>query len=534
MDNSSGQKTTEVDLTYDMYGDLIGRTVKSYSGGTLTSTTASESVYDLATGQLDLTFNGSGSLTNRYLYGPVVDQVLAQEDVSSVSTPGTTLWLASDNQGSIDDVWEYGVGLVDQISYSDFGAITSQTNSSYAPTFGYDGSYTDPLTGLQWHNDPTSGTTGRWYSTSAQRWMQPDPTGLAPDSNPNRYVGNDPMNETDPSGLAAAPISQAGNAAQIATYADDLGIARQRVSEAYQNAMYYSQNDWFDNARQREAANQALAVGNQMYGQIEALRQYLLTDPSTAAAVLPQRFGDSWQSILQSSGGFNAALTRNGHNILIDDYQRSGTVQQCWNPLETVFIMVAAPAIIAASAASAAATAASTPATEAATIAAPTVIDAGADVAANGGLMSLEGVTSQAYFGAGLSDGGEAVGGNGFNFAADTGAGEQAGLGAGVRSANPTPAAPSATDLLQLNKQLASAEQIGQGGTAMAGAGTNTPIRVANELAAQYGGQAADYAKMGSSSYTASDGVQFETHWYQNVQTGEQFEFKTKITAGAP
>jgi hypothetical protein len=96
------------------------------------------------------------------------------------------------------------------------------------------------------------------------------------------------------------------------------------------------------------------------------------------------------------------------------------------------------------------------------------------------------------------------------------------------------PAAPSATDLLQLNKQLASAEQIGQGGTALAGAGTNTPLRVANELATQYGGQAADYAKMGSTSYTASDGVQFETHWYQNVQTGERFEFKTKITAGAP
>ena len=34
---------------------------------------------------------------------------------------------------------------------------------------------------------------------------------------------------------------------------------------------------------------------------------------------------------------------------------------------------------------------------------------------------------------------------------------------------------------------------------------------------------------MSSSSYTGSDGLQFETHWYENVQTGERVEFKTKF-----
>ena len=82
--------------------------------------------------------------------------------------------------------------------------------SGSAPTFGYDGTWTDPLTGLQCYNTATS----RWYSTSAQRWTHSDPSGLAPDSNPNRYVGNDPVNGTDPTGLAVQQL-QDGNTTQF-------------------------------------------------------------------------------------------------------------------------------------------------------------------------------------------------------------------------------------------------------------------------------------------------------------------------------
>ena len=32
-----------------------------------------------------------------------------------------------------------------------------------------------------------------------------------------------------------------------------------------------------------------------------------------------------------------------------------------------------------------------------------------------------------------------------------------------------------------------------------------------------------------SSSYTAPDGTKFETHWYENVRTGQRVEFKTKL-----
>ncbi|MHC6219219.1 hypothetical protein [Arthrobacter sp. MMS24-S77] len=80
-----------------------------------------------------------------------------------------------------------------------------------------------------------------------------------------------------------------------------------------------------------------------------------------------------------------------------------------------------------------------------------------------------------------------------------------------------------------LGRQLASEQQMGEAGTALAGAGSSGKLRVADRLAIEYGGTAADWAKMGSSSYKGTDGFRMETHWYENVLTGERFEFKTEM-----
>jgi hypothetical protein len=51
-------------------------------------------------------------------------------------------------------------------------------------------------------------------------------------------------------------------------------------------------------------------------------------------------------------------------------------------------------------------------------------------------------------------------------------------------------------------------------------------------LAAKYGGDAADWAKMSSSSHQAAGEARsaaFETHWYENVVTGAKAEYKTVI-----
>jgi hypothetical protein len=90
--------------------------------------------------------------------------------------------------------------------------------------------------------------------------------------------------------------------------------------------------------------------------------------------------------------------------------------------------------------------------------------------------------------------------------------------------------AHSATNLLNLNKSLASAEQMGENGEAIMGAGTNKTLDSANRLANQYGGDSTDWSKTTSSNYQASDGSMVETHWYQNdaINSGK-IEPKTKI-----
>jgi RHS repeat-associated protein len=93
-------------------------------------------------------------------------------------------------------------------------------------------------------------------------------------------------------------------------------------------------------------------------------------------------------------------------------------------------------------------------------------------------------------------------------------------------------AANNAADGLRLNKSLASQSQMSESGTIMAGSGGRVAFRDAQRVAEQYGGNASDWVKKTSSSYTARDGTQFETHWVENIKTGQRVEFKTKFPGG--
>ena len=53
-----------------------------------------------------LEFSGSAmsNLSHRYLWGPEVDQLFADEQVTSLTTAGNTLWALSDHLGTIKDL----------------------------------------------------------------------------------------------------------------------------------------------------------------------------------------------------------------------------------------------------------------------------------------------------------------------------------------------------------------------------------------------------------------------------------------------
>lgn len=115
------------------------------------------------------------------------------------------------------------------------------------------------------------------------------------------------------------------------------------------------------------------------------------------------------------------------------------------------------------------------------------------------------------------------------------GAGGAVGIGKTVAEATAAKAeaaaAHSAINGLNLNKSLASEAQLSElartGGLAVAGSGTETKLRVAEDLAKQYGGKASDWSKVTSSSYKAADGTIFEIHAYRNAVTGQLVEPKS-------
>jgi RHS repeat-associated protein len=79
--------------------------------------------------------------------------------------------------------------------YDAFGNLLSETNPAVDLIFGWTGRQFDDATGLQYN-------LNRWYDPKVGRWTTEDPIGFAAgDANLNRYVGNDPVGRTDPSGL---------------------------------------------------------------------------------------------------------------------------------------------------------------------------------------------------------------------------------------------------------------------------------------------------------------------------------------------
>jgi RHS repeat-associated protein len=141
-------------------------------------------------------FNGSGSLTNRYLSGPgvvlgaVVDQILAR-----TSAGGTTAWYLPDNLGTVRDIADTSVTVIYHAVYDSFGNINSETGAANGDRFKFAGMQYDP-TIIQYYDH------ARWYAPVPGRFDTPDPVGFSTnDPNLYRYVMNNASNRIDATGL---------------------------------------------------------------------------------------------------------------------------------------------------------------------------------------------------------------------------------------------------------------------------------------------------------------------------------------------
>jgi RHS repeat-associated protein len=134
-----------------------------------------------------------------YLWGPAVDQILADEQVATGS-PNDVRWPLADWQGTIHDVATYNAAtnvttIANHKVYEAFGKVHSESGPTVDTIFGFTGRYFDDDTGLQWN-------LNRWYDPGVGRWLSEDPIGFAAgDPNLYRYVGNSPGMFGDPRGL---------------------------------------------------------------------------------------------------------------------------------------------------------------------------------------------------------------------------------------------------------------------------------------------------------------------------------------------
>jgi RHS repeat-associated protein len=168
-------------------------------------------VVAVATGQV---IGFLGQVVERNFYGNGEDEILAVDKITwNGSTPTTsTFWTFADHQGTIRDIVSGNAAdrgkLVEHRLYDSFGKVLARTanlspgaatlpGSGVGVAFGYTGRPIDDKTGL-------SDYRARWYDASTGRFINEDPSGFAGgDTNLFRYVGNDPLDRVDPSGLTA-------------------------------------------------------------------------------------------------------------------------------------------------------------------------------------------------------------------------------------------------------------------------------------------------------------------------------------------
>jgi RHS repeat-associated protein len=141
-------------------------------------------------------YDGSGNLLRRYVHGGGTDQPLVWYEGSGTATK---YYLHADERGSVVATSDASGATVNINRYDTYGLETSSA-PAYASRFAYTGQTWLPEIGMYYYK-------ARLYNPVIGRFMQTDPLDYGDGLNWYAYVGNDPVNNTDPSGTQCKAVT---------------------------------------------------------------------------------------------------------------------------------------------------------------------------------------------------------------------------------------------------------------------------------------------------------------------------------------
>jgi RHS repeat-associated protein len=184
-----GSERKTVTFRYDPFGRRIEKNTETLIDG-VTATSTWTYIYDNEDIVLEVLTGEAGSEKTFYTHGPGIDEPLAME------RGGSFYYYHADGLGSIAAITNAAKSVVQSYSYDSFGMVKPST--AFRNSFTYTAREWDRETGLYYYR-------ARYYDPMVGRFISKDPIGFAGgDVNLYGYVQNNPVNQTDPTGLSSA------------------------------------------------------------------------------------------------------------------------------------------------------------------------------------------------------------------------------------------------------------------------------------------------------------------------------------------